>query len=719
MRRLVNFLWDMPDFQDQRTKQQVDLLLVLLHVWLAFGSFIVIFRLLLFDALAFRWFFALGFALIYAGTLISLKRGRPILAANFFLGGCWLLLSISIAYTGGLFAVGLSTYTALIFAAGMLRGEWAAFRLTAANLLVSFALFWGANAGYLPPLNLFADPLAPPRAIVLGNLLALLLTFFVVRRQTGVQNKLDQASQDLLAHNKAIQASEQRYRSLLEQSPFSTIIFSPDGHIRYLNPAARQLWHIGPGDSEAITASFNMLHNSDIHMKGLMTAIQQGFGREAVTLPPIQYSLSSAFPELALADNRSLWLQSHIYPIRLDDGQITEVVLMLEDVTERKEAEQVKWQAQKMDGLGLLAGGIAHDFNNILAAIMAQASVAQFQLAKDARAQASLEKIITATEQGALLTGQLLTYAGNNRFIQQTLNLNQLVSQNLHLFQLAIPRHIRLESDLAPELANVAGDPGQLQQVIMNLLLNGAEAIGSAAGVVQLCTTMVNLEAGNEHHFPLTGFSLPAGAYVSLAISDNGVGIAAEAQERIFEPFYSTKATGRGLGLAAVRGIIQAHQGALAVSSKPGQGTTFTIYLPITHQPLPVTEISPQTDFRLPPDTIILAIDDEAPVRQAIAAIVEQAGADCLEADSGQAGVDLFIAQQDAVDLVVLDLTMPGMNGQDTLLALHAIDPGLPVILCSGYTDVDLTATPSVPFLPKPFVAADLLQLIQQSLTPE
>ena len=712
MQQLINYLWEIPDFAEQRTRQQVDLLLVLLHVFAGFDAFILTVNLLLGRNPAARWLLFVGLVLIYGGVIFWLKRGRPVVAANLFLLGAWLLLTIGLNGTGGLFAIGLSTYSALIFAAGLLRNEWAALRLTIANIVASLALIYASSPLQLAP----SGDLAPVRAIIFSNLLALLLTFFVVRRQTDVQKQLDRAHQELLAQNKAIHASAQRYRSLLEQSPFSTIICSPTGTIRYLNPAATRLWGIPEESLTLLVDQFNILTDPHLQQAGLDSQIERGFRAEPTTLPPIEYNLHHHFANVPLPTVGTRWLQGYIYPIRLAGDEIDEVVVMYEDVTERIEAEQAKWQAQKMEGIGLLAGGIAHDFNNILAAIMAQASVAQFQLEAEAPAQAALTKVITAAEQAANLTGQLLAYAGNKKYVPQTLDLNQLVTQNLHLFQLAIPRHVSLVSELTPEAVYVEADPGQLQQVIMNLLLNGAEAIQDQPGTVQLRTRRVLLNESDEHHFPLTGFTLPAGHYAILEVSDDGIGLDEATLSRIFEPFFSTKSTGRGLGLAAVHGIIQGHHGALDLDSTPGQGTRFTIYLPLS--PREPAEVAATTtpDLQLPSGTTILTIDDELSVRQAMASILATTAATLLQAETGQDGLACYRAHQAEIDLVILDLTMPGMSGKETLQALHEIDPDLPVILCSGYSDADLASSPAIPFLPKPFKAVDLLRLVQQTL---
>ena len=419
-------------------------------------------------------------------------------------------------------------------------------------------------------------------------------------------------------------------------------------------------------------------------------------------------------------DGSLRWLASQGQTLRDESGRAVRLIGVAQDITERKLAEEALRQAQKMESLGVLAGGIAHDFNNLLVAMLGQASLALTQLPPESSARAHVEKAVKAAERAADLTRQMLAYSGRGQFEKRPLNLNALIQENLHLFEVAVPKNVRLRSESAEPLPLIEGDVGQLQQVVMNLIINAAEAIGERPGTVTVTTGMQAVSAEDDPLWRYTGEPLVPGAYVVLEVSDDGSGMSAETQSKIFDPFFTTKFTGRGLGLAAVLGIVRGHGGGLSVDSEVGRGTRFRLFFPAGGE-APHESVAPRAAS--PADTshgLILVIDDEAPVREAVADIFELEGLQVVSAATGAAGIELYRDRAAEIDLVLLDLSMPGMAGDETLRRLREIAPDIRVILSSGYSEKEatqrFTGLGLVGFIQKPYDAASLIAGVRRHL---
>lgn len=379
------------------------------------------------------------------------------------------------------------------------------------------------------------------------------------------------------------------------------------------------------------------------------------------------------------------------------------------DITERKQADAALRQAQKLESLGVLAGGVAHDFNNLLVAVLGQTSLALARLPQESPAYKAIGKAVRAAERAADLTRQLLAYSGRGHFQVRRLNLNDLIRENLHLFEVAVPKHVQLRSDLYPDLPLIEADEGQMQQVIMNLILNGAEALADKAGSVTVTTGIQLLRDTANPFWQITGEELPPGTYLVLTVQDNGQGMDSETVQRIFDPFFTTKHTGRGLGLAAVLGIVRGHRGGIRVYSEVGKGTLFKVLLPVAEGEH-VAEEETAVAATLPLTAHILVIDDEQPVRDTIADMLASAGFSATLAADGQEGVDLFAEKAGNIDLIILDLSMPGMSGEETFRVLRQIDTTVPILLSSGYNQTEAT---------QQFVGRDLAGFLQKPYTTE
>ncbi|HTP09499.1 MAG TPA: GAF domain-containing protein, partial [Anaerolineae bacterium] len=411
-----------------------------------------------------------------------------------------------------------------------------------------------------------------------------------------------------------------------------------------------------------------------------------------------------------------MWLSPLTSPQGKRNGAIGVVV----DITERERTEEALRRAQKMESLGLLAGGIAHDFNNLLVAILGQTSLALAQLSVDHPAHAPIEKAVAASRRAADLTRQLLAYSGRGQFERRPIDLNHLIQENLHFFEVAVPKHVALRSDLAVPLPLIVGDAGQLQQVIMNMIINAAEAIGENNGEVIVRTRVQYLTSEALVAWQIGDEKLASGDYVLLSIEDNGQGMDAETLARIFDPFFSTKFTGRGLGLAAVLGIVRGHGGGLKVDSAPNVGTTFEIVLPGGM----VERLEPETPPTLQEadmvQQVVLVIDDEEPVRDAVTDILDLEGLPVLTASDGQTGIGLYREHQGEIGLILLDLSMPGLNGEETFHELRKIDAHVRVLLSSGYSQDEVaarfTGQSEVGFIQKPYDAEQLVKEVKRYL---
>ncbi|HJT86658.1 MAG TPA: PAS domain S-box protein [Bryobacteraceae bacterium] len=405
----------------------------------------------------------------------------------------------------------------------------------------------------------------------------------------------------------------------------------------------------------------------------------------------------------------------HEIPLEISFGEYRQsahplFVAIIRDVSERKALEEKLRQTAKLESLGVLAGGIAHDFNNLLTGVLGNVSLALEQLGENHQTAPSLRGAVAAAERAANLTRQLLAYAGKGQLAVERTDVCALVREMSALVQTSIPKHVRLRLDLEEGAAYVQADVAQLQQLIMNLVINGAEAIPSdREGVVLVLIRSQHL--GTKNLEALGAGELPAGAYVMVSVHDNGSGMDESTAGRIFDPFFTTKLTGRGLGLAAVLGIVRGHRGALKVFSTPGEGTTFKVLLPANAG----AQAGPGTRAVEPGGAVpgwVLVVDDEPVVRKVAATTLERNGYSVITAENGRQGVERFREWNHNLTAVVLDMTMPVMSGEEALEQMRGINPHVPVILSTGYSEAEATqrfrGKGLAGFLQKPYTAAAL-----------
>jgi signal transduction histidine kinase/CheY-like chemotaxis protein len=454
------------------------------------------------------------------------------------------------------------------------------------------------------------------------------------------------------------------------------------------------------------------------------------------------YSISPLERHQLGADANLLLLQTSIAVIVLTALVIGAVMTERDAVTRALDESRAKLQQkQHLESLGLLAGGVAHDFNNLLTGVLGSASLARQQMPARLPAAVHLKEIENAAERAANLCRQMLAYAGQGRFQSQPLDLSAVVRDEIGALSRTMGTHISVTSELPGHLPAVDADATQLRQVVTNLLLNASEAIKGDAGSIRIATGMIVADRAHlatAHLAP----ELDAGRYVSLTIVDSGHGMSTDTLPRIFDPFFTTKFTGRGLGLAAVLGIVRSHRGALWVTSAPGAGTTFRVLLPATDAPAilpaaaavrPAVHVAVQVTLPpavvpLPvPDTprrrnitVGLIVDDEASVRAVATRMLAACGLAALTASSGEEAVAVLEAHPGGISLVLLDLTMPAMNGEETYRRMRAIDRSVPVLLMSGYSEQEASAQfggqGTSGFIQKPFRLDELKEAIRRVL---
>ncbi len=401
------------------------------------------------------------------------------------------------------------------------------------------------------------------------------------------------------------------------------------------------------------------------------------------------------------------------------EGEKRVVQFNIRDITERKQLDRKLQQTAKLESLGLLAGGIAHDFNNLLTGIMGNASLVLDRLGPSYPDRTFLREIVKATQRAADLTRQMLAYSGRGRFVVDLIDLSELIHEISSLVRSSVPKNVEIELNLAGDLPPVKADAAQIQQLVMNLIINGAEAIEEQnRGCVTVTTARAELDSESIRRDHPDDEMKP-GVYVRFEVTDTGVGMDEATCAKIFDPFFTTKFTGRGLGLSAALGIVKGHGGSIRVYSRPGSGTTFTILLPASPKSR-VTAPPVQHSRDLHGQGLVLVVDDEEMVLTLAEATLTRYGYEVLTAANGEVGVEMVRERGAEIDLVILDLTMPVMGGEQALAKMRALRPSLPVILSSGYdrreaetrfSNQDLSG-----FIQKPYTVDALLEAVKSAM---
>jgi PAS domain S-box-containing protein len=516
---------------------------------------------------------------------------------------------------------------------------------------------------------------------------------------------------DVTERNEAerrLREAHERFESLVTGMPLGYIVWSKSFRVVDWNPAAVTIFGYTPKQAVGQRAvDLIVPEEAQAAFSRMCRTLLDGETRGAAVLVNTRKSGEKIKCE---------WFNT---VLRDTQGNVQGIATLVRDVSEREQLEAQLRQSQRLESLGVLAGGVAHDFNNLLVGIMGNASLASEKLPDNSSVRPLLDKVVSAGRRATHLTQRMLAYAGRAAFDVQIMDLNALVEEMADFASAAIPKSVSLKIDTQSDLPLVKADTSQLQQVIMNLLINAAEAIENGDGEVSVSTRVELLDEARI----ATQFAeqnLKPGPYVCLEVRDNGSGMTQETMNRIFDPFFTTKFAGRGLGLSAMLGIVRAHKGAVSVESEVGDGTVFRVYLPAAGRPADAARPQ-ESPVSLPRGSTVLVIDDEEDIREVVEAVLESRGVRVLTAEDGERGLEVFKQRSREIDAVLLDMNMPGMSGEAVYRELMATRPDVKVVLSTGYSEQEATAqfanASLAGFVHKPYTATALVEKIGAVLT--
>ena len=475
-----------------------------------------------------------------------------------------------------------------------------------------------------------------------------------------------------------VEAHSKRLAAVIEQADELVIVLDTKGRIDYVNPAFERT--SGFSQQEAIGQTLALVWHD-----------------EEGQIPYAEWwqRLQLGIPYLHVFQNKSK--EGSLYEVSQnafslhDDHQTYGYAVIQRDITLQKKMEEKLNHADRVSSLGVLAGGIAHDFNNILTTILGNASLALKKLDVETPVYRHIDCILQASHSAADLCRQMLAYSGKGKFVIEPVNLSLLVKNMMKLIEVSVPKHITLYFDVPDNLRMIDADVAQIQQVVLNLLTNAAEAIGEDKPG-RITVSIGEMYADKDYLSTAYGDTeKDEGEYIYLEVSDTGCGMSKDIQRQMFDPFFTTKCTGRGLGMSAMLGIVNGHQGALRVYSEQGKGTTFKVIFPVSS----TTEehrTQPSQDKVDAASGLVLVIDDEVSICETARAMLEDMGYSVMTARSGQQGIDIFKQYQDEIQFVLLDMTMPEMDGKECFRLLRVLQPDVRVILSSGYNEQEATS---------------------------
>jgi PAS domain S-box-containing protein len=389
------------------------------------------------------------------------------------------------------------------------------------------------------------------------------------------------------------------------------------------------------------------------------------------------------------------------------------------DITDLKRAQVEAVERQKLESLGALTSGIAHDFNNLLGSVLAEAELAELEVSTGSSPVVQIHRIKAVAVRAAEIVRELMIYSGQDQTDFGSVDLSQLVEEMLELLKVSISKHAVLKTELRKNLPAVRGNAAQIRQIVMNLIINASEALGERDGLIHVATSIAG---GGRSRSTIPAKGLPEGDYLRLEVSDTGCGISEEQQARIFDPFFSTKFAGRGLGLAVVHGIVRAHAGAIHLSSRPGRGTKFHVFLPCAasarnENVATVPDLAVETNGGA---ATLLFVEDEESLRTSVSKMLSRRGYSVVGAGDGCAAVDLLRSHPRAIDIILLDMTLPGTPSREVIAEAQRTRPAVKVVLTSAYSREMVAQSLEAPivkgFIRKPFQFTDLLRLLRTTL---
>jgi PAS domain S-box-containing protein len=573
------------------------------------------------------------------------------------------------------------------------------------------------------------------------------------------EEELRQQNEELSATHLELDLGRRNYQELFEFAPAAYLVTDPSGIVRQANRSASKLLRVPPAFLGGKALAAYIATDDRPRFRSLLSKLGTGSGSQTAVFKLQPRDGAQLDAELTYSVSRTRheeppvvrWLVRDVTEREQMARQIRALNLELEsrvaartaDLSDahrlaqqlvekeqlaRRAAEFSEAQSrhvQKLESIGVLAGGIAHDFNNLLHVVLGNADIALSTLAAGSPAREPIEEVVRATLRAADLTRQLLAYSGKGAFVVRNLDLSTEVREMATLLRTGISKQATLDWELSSTLPAVSADPTQIRQIVMNLITNASDALGEKGGTITLRTGVTRLEDLDNQHFgvPLEGegpVDPSKGPYVYLEIGDTGAGMTPDTLSRIFDPFFSTKFTGRGLGLAAVMGIVRSHHGLIRVHTAPGEGTAFRVLFPAVGGTArkPGKPTAERSDWQ--GSGTILVVEDEEGVREVAERILQEIGFQTIGAEDGRRALEIMEDVGDSVSVVLLDLSMPRMGGAETFRRLRALRPDLPILMMSGYTEqvVAPQFTGSGPgitgFLQKPFLAEDLIAVLRR-----
>ena len=518
-----------------------------------------------------------------------------------------------------------------------------------------------------------------------------------------------------VASHNALVESERRFRMISEATQDMVTETSAAGRFTYVSPACEEV--LGHPAQELVGQNPMRLHHPE-DRDAFFAAVR------ASNEPGVPFSVPPH--RLRRRDGTWLWVEATGVRYERADGELRligvarDITPRLEAAAARRELEVQVRRTQKLESLAALTGGIAHDFNNLLTPILGAAGLVLVDMPADSPFRKRVETILQASKRAAALTGQMLAYAGGTDLELRAVDLSELLREMTLLLASTVSRQARLAFELEEGLPPVLGDPGQLSQVIVNLVVNASEALGDSGREIVVRTGVLDADRSLLGSCVL-GEQREAGRYVTLEVGDDGEGIGPEVQERVFDPFFSTKFTGRGLGLAMVVGIVRGHGGALQVESAPGVGTKFRVLLPVAQPGSEATRNGQAgAEMEIAPWTlsgVFLVVDDDEGARDFVTTLLERSGFDVRSARDGPEAIQVLEKHGTKITGVVLDATMPGMSGETVLAKIREMAPELRILLVSGYSEervAEAIEAGHVAFLRKPFEPGQLLGAIRE-----
>jgi PAS domain S-box-containing protein len=537
--------------------------------------------------------------------------------------------------------------------------------------------------------------------------------------QERLQEEVDRRTVELEVANQALRESEEQYRLLVENQEDLVVKFKPDGRLLFVSPSYCRTF--GKTQEELLGKKFMPLVHQEDREK-VARAIENVFN------PPY----SSYVEERTLTKNGRRW-QAWLNTAILDENRkVKEVLAVGRDITERKNAEEERqklemrlYQAQKMEAVGNLAGSIAHDFNNLLTVINGYAEVALMKMGEEKKhpLRKDISAVLQAGRQAENLTKQLLAFSRKQIFEPKIIDINRVISNLDKMMRRLICEDIHMDIRFGTDIPKIKADPGQIEQILMNLIVNAKDALMN--GTNRSDEKRITIETGQaylDEDFVAEHAGSRTGSHLFFSVSDNGMGMSEEVKSKIFEPFFTTKGKGKGtgLGMATVYGIVKQNNGCIYVYSEPGQGTTFKVYWPST-EGKETPEILETSDHEAltGSETILLAEDDEE-VRHLAAESLGHLGYHVLEAADGKEALELLKKKKRQVDLLFTDLVMPGMGGWELAGKLNGLFPGTAVLYTSGHTEAhiirDGALEEGVHFLHKPYSVHEMAAKVRQVL---